>query len=155
MKAGNFKVKMIFTSKRNTVKPKYSEIEIDKLEYAPYQRGLDDSSVRKIARSLDWDIFGVISVSYRDGHFYVVDGQHRVEALRLDKSVKTVMCNMWENLSYEEECEKFIKLNTARRTLNYNQIFNAMVEMGDEKSKNIVCVLKDLSLIHISEPTRP
>ena len=122
-------------------KPNQMEIAIDDLVVdRSYQRICNAARVRKITRNLDWDLFGVIIVSYRDGVYYIVDGQHRVEAVR--GLVDKVTCLVWNDLTYEEECEKFLKLNSERHSCNANQKFHARVQFGEEFANSTVDAMK-------------
>ena len=63
-----------------------------------YQRDIDQKEVAYIVSNFDPHQFGIIKVSYRDGKYYVYDGQHRITAIkvlngnRMDSlSVKCIM----------------------------------------------------------------
>lgn len=128
--------------KTNQIKPNYANISLESLHYAPYQRKPKGELVKAIANNFDWDLFGVISVSYRDGKYWIVDGGHRVAGLSLkDKSAK-VLCCVWEGLSYEEECAKFLKFNSQRNSLNAAEKFHAKVEEGNPEAIDIVTIMK-------------
>lgn len=145
----NSQKKTLATSKITTAKsaaetnpnmPTTKNLCIKDLNYANYQRIQNLARIKEIHNNLDWDIFGVITVSYRDGKFYVVDGQHRVEAAR--GITETLPCQVWHDLTYKQECEKFSKLNTLRKSLNAAQKFFADVEMGDEDAVAVVRIAK-------------
>ena len=48
-----------------------------------YQRHLNASRVKRIAAEFDERIANAPKVSYRDGHYYVFDGQHTIAARKL------------------------------------------------------------------------
>ena len=48
-----------------------------------YQRELNPNRVRKIAAEFDEHIANDPKVSFRDGHYYVFDGQHTIAARKL------------------------------------------------------------------------
>ena len=48
-----------------------------------YQRKLDRNKVRKIVANFNNNIMNPIKVSYRDGKYFVFDGQHTEQALIL------------------------------------------------------------------------
>ncbi len=48
----------------------------------PYQRPVKESVVNKLIREWDNRLLEPIVVSFRDGHFFVIDGQHRIVALK-------------------------------------------------------------------------
>ena len=58
-------------------------ISTDKLTSGlPYQRPVDDREVDRLVREWDERLFDPLAVSYRDGRYNVIDGQHRISALR-------------------------------------------------------------------------
>ena len=48
-----------------------------------YQRTLNANRVKRIAAEFDERIANAPKVSYRDGHYYVFDGQHTIAARKL------------------------------------------------------------------------
>lgn len=96
--------------------------------------------VRTYAAKYEPKIFGVILISYRDGEYYVVDGQHRVEVARI-KGIKSVWCQVISGLTYEEEANLFFLVNNNKTRLNVNHKFHASVEAKDEEAMDIVRVL--------------
>lgn len=125
--------------------PIYKVLKVSDLKIADYQRELNYRRVRKYAKEFDWDVFGIIMVSYRDGNFYVFDGQHRIELLKM-VGIESVLCQIIEGLTYEEEAGKFVKLNSERGGLSSNEKFHGRVEMEDEVAINIVKLLHELGL---------
>lgn len=136
----------ILGKKLTIKKPSYTMISLAQLHYDEYQRIHDKYKIDKIAKNIDWDIFGTILVSYRDGKYWVVDGQHRVEAIRRLDPDAEVPATVWTGLTYEEEAEKFLKLNTERKALNCNQKFHALIEKGDKSALTILKVLNENGL---------
>ena len=97
--------------------------------------------VKRYSKFFDWDIFGVPLVSLRNGEYWIVDGQHRVELLKL-LGVEEVMCQIICGLTYEQEAEKFVKLNSERGGLTSNQKFHARVEGKDDTALVLVGILQ-------------
>lgn len=79
------------------------------------QRELKQSRVDHIAVNMDIEQIGIPTVNKRAGHYYIIDGQHRVEAFKqwIGEGWENQMlqCQVYENLSEEEEAERFLKLN--------------------------------------------
>jgi hypothetical protein len=76
------------------------------------QRELNPARVDRIASSFDLEQLGTPTVNERDGGFYIIDGQHRVEALKeIGYGDQQVQCWAYLGLSEEDEAEKFLKLN--------------------------------------------
>jgi len=92
-------------------------IPLDQIHVSPLaQRDLRQAWVDKILANLDLEQIGVPIVNLRDGDtdiYYVIDGQHRVAALRAffeaDPSIK-IQCWTYFGLTQDVEAEKFLKL---------------------------------------------
>lgn len=121
----------------NVSELKIAEYAHTEADSTSYQRNIKNKAVVNIINDFDPDIMGVILVSHRDDAYYIIDGQHRVEALkRLGKP--TIMCQVLTGLTYEEEAAKFEKLNTNRVGLTAVNKFNARIEKKDAVSLSIV-----------------
>ena len=94
-----------------------------------YQRPLR-SKVRKMITHWDYKLCDVVLVSYRDGKFYVVDGQHRVAAATA-KEVELLPCQILEGLSLEEEAARFVEQNTSVSILSPFDTFRANLLLGE------------------------
>ena len=119
------------------ITPTFYPINVDNLYLAPYQRGIVQARVKVYADNYNPNIFGIILVSHRDGKYYVVDGQHRVEVAKL-LGIKTVWCQVLEGLTYTQEAEHFYEINHNKTRLNANQKFHSKVEAKDSDALNIV-----------------
>lgn len=76
------------------------------------QRELNRARVDKLAADFDLEQLGNPTVNERNGHYYVIDGQHRVEALReIGWGDQQIQCWAYSGLTEEDEAEKFLKLN--------------------------------------------
>lgn len=88
---------------------KPSQLRVDPL----YQRVLDPKRVDKIASEFDGDVFNEPSVSYRDGVFWIFDGQYSTAAWRKyhNGEDKPVLCKVFKGMTWLDECNAFIKQN--------------------------------------------
>lgn len=76
------------------------------------QREVNTARVNHIAADFDLEQIGTPTVNLRNGQFYVIDGQHRIEALKvIGWGDQQIQCWTYEGLSEVEEAEKFLKLN--------------------------------------------
>lgn len=76
------------------------------------QRELNQARVDRLANTFDLEQLGTPTVNKRDAHFYIIDGQHRVEALKaIGYGDQQVQCWTYEGLSESQEAEKFLRLN--------------------------------------------
>lgn len=136
----NFK-DLNFRKKIRRSKPVYKELDVNELKLANYQRNqLSASRIKEYANKFDWDIFGVPLVSYRDGQYWIVDGQHRVEVLKL-LGIQTVLCQVLTGLNYEEEAMKFVSLNSEHKNLNASEKFHGKVEGRDNGAVEIYNIM--------------
>ena len=74
-----------------------------------YQRILDSKKVERIAANFDERIANEPKVSYRDGSYYVFDGQHTVAARKRLNGGKDlyVLCKVYEDMTEEDEALLF------------------------------------------------
>ena len=98
----------------------------------PYQRPVLDRDVDKLVREWDPRLLTPLVVSFRDGHYYLVDGQHRVCAMRKKNGGKdvTALCRVYHGLTYEQEAELYYKLDRAKGHLRLAHATKALVESG-------------------------
>jgi len=109
-----------------------------------YQRATRKRRVAMIAANFDPDAFGVIHVVLRkDGTFWIIDGQHRVEAVRsLGESWKntSVPALVYSDLSLKDEAWLFMHLNDAVSVHPFDK-FKAARESGDPTA----CAIANIS----------
>ena len=101
----------------------------------PYQRPVDEKEVNRLIREWDDRLLDPLVVSFRDGKFNVVDGQHRVAAMRKMNGGKEVMvpCIIYSGLTYEQEADLCYKLDKAKKRLTLAQATNALAESGMDR----------------------
>ena len=91
-------------------------------------------------------------MNHRDGLYYIVDGQHRVMALRIigweDQQIE---CECFEDLSEREEAELFLKRN-KRRAVRAFEAFVVAVKAGREAECDIQRIVMSQGL-KVSEDT--
>jgi uncharacterized protein DUF6551 len=107
------------------------------------QRPLDTKKAQKIAVQFNPQAMGLVTVSLRsDRMYYLLDGQHRVEAARRanDGSYK-VLCEVFEGLTLQEEAEMFLTLNATTKP-SYVDRFLVRGTAGD---KDVAGILKACS----------
>lgn len=74
-----------------------------------YQRELNLNRIAKIAASFNEMVANEPKVSFRDGNYYVFDGQHTIAARLLlnDGEHLPIMCKVYQGLTEEEEAKLF------------------------------------------------
>lgn len=93
------------------------------------QRELKPSRVDHISSKFDVDLMGYPVVSERDGHFWILDGQARIGALKAwlgDWKGQQVQCRVFAGLTVEQEAEIFLELNDFTQVSAYAKFMNAV-----------------------------
>lgn len=94
------------------------------------QRDLSQARVDELAAHFDVERLGTPVVSHRDGHFYVIDGQHRIEALKaIGYGRRQVQCWTYQNLTGADEADMFLTLNNTLTVGAYPK-FKVAVQAG-------------------------
>lgn len=95
-----------------THRSKIFTVPIDKMRVPPalvVQRPFIQSHGDRLAANLDLDKLGLPVLNLRDGVFWIVDGQHRVYALKENGFGGDVLeCEVYENLTDAEMAQKFL-----------------------------------------------
>ncbi len=111
------------------------------------QRELNPARVDHLAVNFDPELIGTPTVNERDGWFFIIDGQHRVEALRLLgwEPEQQIQCWTYQGLPEEDEAERFLTLNDV---LNVHALpkFRAAVTAGREVESDIDRIVRALGL---------
>lgn len=118
---------------------RYAYIELKDLSTEIYQRPIDILSIKKKVQVFDEMLLGTITVSYRDGKYNVIDGQHRTILCKA-MGIRGIMALIYEGLSLEEEAKYFNALNGANgesKRINNADAFNANIVAQDESSLDI------------------
>jgi hypothetical protein len=118
------------TKKNNQFK--WIPLELLDVVHADAQRGLDERNVRRIVQDFDPDLFGVVTVAEMNGTgtHHIIDGQHRVEALRrLGWADQTVPCVVRNSHDKADVARMFDGINTARKP-QYIDRFRVRVTAG-------------------------
>ena len=85
-----------------------------------YQKPLNEKRVAQIVASFDENIANEPKVSYRDGHYYVFDGQHTLAARIMLNGGKAqrIRCKVYRNL---KELQEYIKEVLPNNPPNYSE----------------------------------
>ena len=136
---------------------KFQEIAINQLIIdQEYNRIVRKNWCKLRARDeiFDIHIMKPIDVSYRDdGKMYVLDGQNRVEMLKI-RGIPKIMASVHYNLTYEEEAILFKKLNENNIRVTSYQGFKALLEAKDSIAIDIVNILAAYQF-HVIENDKP
>jgi len=88
-------------------------VPLNKMTVAPLaQRDLKKAWVDHLVRNFNPEAVGALTVSERDGHYYIVDGQNRAAAMRvIGWADQRVECDVYRGLTLEQEADLFLWLN--------------------------------------------
>lgn len=81
------------------------------------QRELQQYRIKSLLADFDIDMLGIPVLSLRGGVYYIVDGQHRIEALKAwlgdGWEVQQIECRVFDSLSEADEADMFDMLNNT------------------------------------------
>lgn len=125
---------------------KYLEIPLQMLTIQTLYQRHNKGHEKAIAAQWDKRKAGVITVSYRDGVFYIIDGQHRFLAANI-VGEESMTCQVYENLTIEQEAEIFGSQMENVVKLNTSETFRAMLVAKHEKETEIANICKKYNLV--------
>lgn len=104
--------------------------------------------VNKIVSNFNADALGRATISARrDGSLIVLDGQHRIEALRRKSGGAGAMpCKVYHGLSLEEEARLFLDLNAGAMPTQYDR-YRVSVVGADEETVGIDKIVHSYGLV--------
>lgn len=115
-------------------------VPVSRIKVPPHaQRELRQHRVDAICANLDLEQIGAPTVSKRGDWFHVLDGQHRLAALKqagFDGDGYQLQCWCYEGLSDDQEAEVFLKLNDTL-TVDAMSKFRIGVSAGREVETDI------------------
>jgi len=115
------------------------------LKVCPFsQRALRSSKhADYIANNYNPNLFDPLIVSYRNGSYYVIDGQHRLHAVKKRFGNNYIVeCRVIKDLSLEDEAELFVKLNSCSKPLQYADKAKGLYYSGDKTMTDLVEICK-------------
>lgn len=137
------------------------EINKREIRYVPeklliidgYQRSLKAALVKAICKDFDPDALGILTVAPRpNGRYAVIDGQHRLAAIRIMTPGALVRCDVISDLSYQEEAKKFLRFNGTRVTNTATDKFRALLAEGNPAA---IAIKSEVEAIGYELPLRP
>jgi len=100
----------------------------------PYQQPLSEKNIERLIREWDNRLLTPLIVSFRDGKYNVVDGQHRVAAMRRMNHGEDVLvpCLVYTGLTYEQEAALCYRIDRTKGRLSLAMSTNALMESGQD-----------------------
>lgn len=112
-------------------------VPIAKMRVSPKaQREFRKTHAEKYAADFDFEAVGFPVVSLREGHYWIVDGQHRVEALKMiGWGDQQIQCECYEGLSESEEAELFLRRDERKAIRPFDKFKIALVAGRETETK--------------------
>lgn len=114
-----------------------------------YQREVDMTRVRAIVRDFSPCLIHPVKVSKRDGKYYIFDGQHTAEALKMKNNGRDlqIWCQVFYGLTWMDEVTLFLAQNGNSRAVKMNDKFRAQFNAGDADVVKMVRTAESLDII--------
>lgn len=127
----------------------------DLLTGQPYQRPVTPQQVHKLAANFDPNLLGTLVVAERDdGSFWVIDGQHRIGALKqIGWHEQEVPCVVLKDIDYNDEAALHGWYNENRRQHTPIDLYVSFLEAGHVEEQGIEKILNKHGL-HVSTDTQ-
>lgn len=138
------------------LKTENRKIAVDELNISDaYQRTIVPARVNRIAKNLDQDAFGSLTVGQRrDGSYWVVDGMQRLTAAR-KLGIGMVPCDVFQSDGQEHEARVFRLKNKERTNVTACALFRAQLVEGDEQTVEIARAVEAAGLSLRYESGKP
>lgn len=98
-----------------------------------YQRALHPARVARIAREFDERVANEPKISFRDGHYYVMDGQNTIAARKFLNGGDDlqIRCKVYFNMTEREEALLFAQQTGISERLSAGQKLRALIFAGE------------------------
>lgn len=134
-------------------KPAVRVVHLSELTTNPrVNRNVDQSWVDRLVKNWHEDAIGVPIVAAQNGHYIILDGQHRVEAKRqMTATDERIEVKVIDGLTVPEMARLFVELNEDRGIRAFTK-FEKRVTAGDPDATAIAAICKRLGLRLIEGP---
>lgn len=128
----------------NNTKFEYKQVKSDMiLSDEFYQRPIDMRRVKKMANNYNPNLLNPVKVSFREGKYYVFDGQHTLAMLKMiNGDPCAVGCKIYRGLSREDEARLFAAQNGISRSVESIEKFKALYAAGDAEICEMVRLIE-------------
>lgn len=123
-----------------------SMLPLSSLNLGKYQKDLNIERVKRIVEKFDIHRMRPIEVSWRDGEYWVFDGQHRANAYYL-MGLTEIPAVIHYGLTYQDEAYLFARQQEDVGSVNTNHKWNALVEAKDPETMEIIKLCKDWGFV--------
>lgn len=114
-----------------------------------YQRQVDFTRVKKIVSRFNPNLVNDIKVSFRDGKYYVFDGQHTLKSLVLKNGGNDLMvnCRVYYGMTVEDEAILFAEQNGISRNVESSDKLHALYTAGHVDVIDFVETAQSLGIV--------
>jgi len=118
-------------------------------EHPDYNRGvtgINRKIVDKIKSDFNPNRVDPVTVSVRDGKYYIIDGQHTSVAIYELNDCDPhclIQCKVLNDLTHEEEAKMFVDMNVDIQTLKLPDKIWALIISGDEHAKGFKAIINN------------
>jgi hypothetical protein len=100
------------------------------------QREFRKAHAESLAADFDLEGLGYPVVNHRGSEFWIIDGQHRVAALKLNgfDDDDRIQCETYEGLTEAEEAEMFLRRDERKRIGTFDRFRISLVAHREEES---------------------
>jgi hypothetical protein len=125
-------------------------IPLNLVDFNPLaQRDLVQARVAKLVSEFDPEQLGYPTVNHRANKYWVIDGHHRIEALKQwlgdGWDEQHVQCQTYDGLSEDEEAEIFLKLNDVLAVQAFAR-FRIGVQAGRHEEVEVERIVRECML---------
>lgn len=122
-----------------------SQLKVDK----SYQRDLDMRRVRRIAEHFNPLKVNPAKVSYRDGCYWIFDGQHTTHVLKTRNGGENLFieCKIYKGLTQEDEAELFARQNEYEKRVEKNSELKALYTAGNVEVIELKKAVEDMGFV--------
>lgn len=115
---------------------------------AGYQRPVDNRKIARIISEFNEHKVNPIKVSFRDGKYWVFDGQHTLSVLKAKNNGEDCMawCEVHFGLTYEQEARLFAEQNDNATRVDVMYKAKALYEASDPEIVNIKNIIESVGL---------
>lgn len=128
---------------RNNIQVEFQRINTKDLFPHPIaQRDFDQNHGKWLEKNWDWGVYDPIDVSFRDGKYWIIDGQHRVYAIKENAGRDvTILCRVHYGMTLLDEAKFFINQDKGKKRIRTNDTLRVEYKTGDEEVTDAVnCV---------------
>lgn len=97
-----------------------------------YQRTINEARIGRIVKKFDPRLMNPPKVSFRDGKYYVFDGQHTIAAFKIHNGGDApILCKVYYDLTFEDEARLFVSQNGESGAVKMCDKLRALYNSGD------------------------